>query len=342
MINIPIEEKETQLIYTKYDKEELIKKDIEYIEEFLNDTDGNYVRWLDIVGLSDGKLIKDICEKFEIHPLVIEDILNVEQTPKMEDYEQSLFVVAKNIILKEVEEDEDDEDDEVLQLEQISFMIYKDKLISFRHKDTGIFEGIDGRLKDGTALRKNNPDDLLYALLDIVVDKYFTVMEDLGDRLDDLEDETLENPDPSILGKIYLLKRDLISIRNVLWAMRNTVSSISKNEYDIINGNTIYYFRDIYDHIIQIINITETYREIASSMLEIYLSSIGNKTNDVMKVLTIYSTIFIPLTFIAGVYGMNFKYMPELYWKYSYASFWVISIIVTIYSIRFFKKKGWM
>ena len=124
--------------------------------------------------------------------------------------------------------------------------------------------------------------------------------------------------------------------------MRNTVSSLSKNEYDIINGNTIYYFRDIYDHIIQIINIAETYREIASSMLEIYLSSISNKTNDVMKVLTIYSTIFIPLTFIAGVYGMNFKYMPELYWKYSYASFWLISIAITLYSIKIFKKKGWM
>lgn len=338
MINIPIEEKETELIYTKYDKEEFIKKDIASIEEFINDQDGNYVRWLDIVGLSDEKMIQDICEKFKIHPLVIEDMLNVDQSPKMEDYEQSLFVVAKNIILEEDQEEEN----QVLQLEQISFMIYKDKLISFRHKDTGIFDDIDSRLKDGTALRKNNSDDLLYALLDIIVDKYFTVMEDLGDRLDDLEDETLENPDRSILGKIYLLKRDLISIRNVLWAMRNTVSSISKNEYDIINGNTIYYFRDIYDHIIQIINITETYREIASSMLEIYLSSIGNKTNDVMKVLTIYSTIFIPLTFIAGVYGMNFKYMPELYWKYGYASFWLISIAITVYSVKFFKKKGWM
>ena len=340
MINIPIGESEskTELIYTKYNKDEFIKKDIKTVEEFLNDTEGKYVRWLDVVGLSDGKIIKDICKKFEIHPLVIEDIMNIDQAAKVEDYEESLFVVAKNIILEAVEED----GDKVLQLEQISFMIYKDKLISFRHKDTGIFDDIDGRLKDGTALRKNDPDDLLYALLDIIVDKYFTIMEDLGDRLDDLEDETLENPDRSILGKVYLLKRDLISIRNVLWAMRNTVSSLSKNEYDIINGNTIYYFRDIYDHIIQIINIAETYREIASSMLEIYLSSISNKTNDVMKVLTIYSTIFIPLTFIAGVYGMNFKYMPELYWKYSYASFWLISIAITLYSIKIFKKKGWM
>lgn len=332
MKNINLDERSTKLIYTKYNKDEFIKEEIEIIEEFIEDEDGKYVRWLDVIGLSDEKVLTDICDKFHIHPLVIEDILNIDQVPKVEDYENSLFVVAKNIILEE----------DGLSQEQISFMIYKDKLISFRFKETGIFDEIKGRLRDGTALRKNNPDDLLYALMDIIVDKYFIIMEDIGNKLDDLEDETLENPDKSILEKVYLLKRELITIRNILWPMRNTISSISKNEYDIINGNTIYYFRDIYDHIIQIIDINETYREIASSMLEIYLSSIGNKTNDVMKVLTIYSTIFIPLTFIAGVYGMNFKYMPELYWKYSYASFWIISIIITIYMIRFFKKKGWM
>lgn len=332
MKNINFVEASTKLIYTKYNKDEFIKKGIEDVEEFIEDEDEKYVRWLDVVGLSDEKVLRDICEKFQIHPLVIEDILNIDQAPKLEDYENSLFVVAKNIILE----------NEVLHQEQISFMIYRDKLISFRFKDTGIFDEIKGRLKDGTALRKDQSDDLLYALLDIIVDKYFIIMEDIGNKLDDLEDETLENPDKSILEKVYLLKRELITVRNVLWPMRNTISSISKNEYDIINGHTIYYFRDIYDHIIQIIDINETYREIASSMLEIYLSSIANKTNDVMKVLTIYSTIFIPLTFIAGVYGMNFRYMPELYWKYAYPSFWIISIIITIYMIRFFKKKGWM
>lgn len=331
MENIGMEKEKTKLIYTKYDKDIFEKKEIESIEEFLRDEEGTGVKWLDIVGLSDENVLQDICDKFQIHPLVVEDLLDMEQTPKVEDYEESLFVIAKNIILE----------DYSLQEEQISFILYEDKLLSFRYKDTGIFDEIKNRLREGTALRKNNPDDLLYALLDIIVDRYFVVMEDIGDRLDDLEDETLESPDKELLEKIYLLKRDLISIRNILWPMRNTVSSLSKNEYDIINGNTIYYFRDIYDHIIQVIEINETYREIASSMLEIYLSSIGNKTNDVMKILTIFSTIFIPLTFIAGVYGMNFKYMPELYWKYSYASFWVISLVITIYMLIFFKRKGW-
>lgn len=331
MENIDINIKTTELIYTKYDKDKFERKEIEKIEEFLNDSGEKGVRWLDIVGLSDEDILQDICDKFYIHPLVVEDLLNMDQTPKVEDYDESLFVIAKNIILE----------DDLLEQEQISFMLYEDKLISFRYKDTGIFDEIKSRLRDGTALRKNNPDDLLYALLDIIVDRYFIVMEDIGDRLDDLEDETLENPDKELLEKVYLLKRDLIAIRNILWPMRNTVSSLSKNEYEIINGNTIYYFRDIYDHIIQIIEINETYREIASSMLEIYLSSIGNKTNEVMKVLTIFSTIFIPLTFIAGVYGMNFKYMPELYWRHSYLSFWIISIVITLYMLRYFKKKGW-
>lgn len=332
MKSIEMEDKTTELIYTRYNKEELIKKEINLIEEFLNDKNKGYVRWLDIIGFSDEKTLNNLVEKMNIHPLVIEDILNLNQVPKIEDYEDCLFVIAKNIIL----------DDYHLKEEQIAFILYRDKLITFRCKDTGIFDGIKSRLRNGSSLRRNDSDDLLYALLDIIVDKYFIIMEEIGDRIDILEDETLENPDKSILEKVYLLKRDLIAIRNILWPMRNTISSISKNEYEMISGNTVYYFRDIYDHIIQIIDINETYREIASSILEIYLSSIANKTNDVMKILTIYSTIFIPLTFIAGIYGMNFKYMPELYWKYSYLTFWIVSIMIIIYMIRFFKKKGWI
>ncbi len=331
MINISVEAIKTKLIYTKYNKNRFIREEISSIDEFLKDIEDDKVKWLDIIGLSETEVIEDICEKLKVHPLVVEDILNIDQAPKVEDYEESLFLVVKNIILEEE-----------IQKEQISFILYRDKLISFRYKDTGIFDEIEGRLKEGTSLRKNGADDLLYALIDIIVDRYFIVMEDIGNRLDDIEDEILENPERSILGEIYLLKRDLIAIRNVLWPMRNTLGGISKNEYDIISGNTIYYFRDIYDNIIQIIDINETYREIASSMLEIYLSSIGNKTNDVMKVLTIYSTIFIPLTFLTGVYGMNFKYMPELYSKYAYPLFWILSIVITIYSVKIFKKKNWM
>ena len=330
MESIDVGKKVTRLIYTKYNKDRYMQEEINTIDGFLKD-DGEYVKWLDIVGLSDQKVLDSLVDKLGIHPLTIEDISNMDQIPKVEVYEDSLIVIAKNIILGEE-----------LEKEQISFVLYDDKLISFRFKETGVFDGIKNRLRDGTVLRKSTPDRLLYALLDIVVDKYFIVMENIGEKIDILEDETLENPDESILEKVYLLKRDLIAIRNILWPMRNTISSISKNEYQLISANTVYYFRDIYDHIIQTVEINETYREIASSMLEIYLSSISNKTNDVMKILTIYSTIFIPLTFIAGIYGMNFKYMPELYWKYSYLGFWIISIAIIVYMIRFFKKRDWI
>jgi magnesium transporter len=198
------------------------------------------------------------------------------------------------------------------------------------------------RLKEGTNIRKNGADDLLYGLLDAIVDNYFLIVEDIGEKIDTVEDELLLNPKKEILQKIYTLKRDLIYIRNSLWPMRNVISSLSKNDYDLIDGKTIYYLRDVYDHVIQMIDIIETYRDICSGMLDTYLSSIGNKTNEVMKVLTIFSTIFIPLTFLAGVYGMNFRYLPELNWKYGYFSFWIISIIIIILMLRFFRKKDWL
>ncbi len=184
-------------------------------------------------------------------------------------------------------------------------------------------------------------DDLLYSLLDAIVDGYFLLLEEIGEIIDTLEDELLIEPSDEILQKIYVLKRDLIYIRNNLWPMRNVSSNLSKDQYDLIDGKTIYYMRDISDNVIQIIDLVEIYREICSGMLDTYLSSIGNKTNEVMKVLTIFSTIFIPLSFVAGVYGMNFDYMPELRWKYSYHTFWIFSLGITGFMLRYFKKKNW-
>jgi len=167
-------------------------------------------------------------------------------------------------------------------------------------------------------------------------------MEKIGNEIDLVEDELLSDPNKEVLHKIYALKRELIFIQNTLWPMRNVVNTLSRNESDLIDERTTRYFQDVYDHAIQMIDLTETYRDISSGMLDTYLSSISNKTNDVMKILTIYSTIFIPLSFLAGVYGMNFKYFPELNWKYSYPVFWLVSIFITIMMIRFFKKKDWL
>lgn len=323
---------DVKITYTKYNNSEFERKEIPDLDEFFND-DEDKVRWLDIIGLHDTDLVNEVGQRLKIHPLVIEDILNTSHNPKFEDYDDYIFLVTKIMYFN---------DNEELETEQISFILFKDKLISFQDLESEVFNNILNRLKEGTNIRKNGADDLLYALLDSIVDNYFLIIEDIGEKIDVLEDELLLSPNRLLLQKIYILKRDLIYIRNSLWPMRNVISSLSKNDYDLIDGKTIYYMRDVYDHIIQMIDIIETYRDICSGMLDTYLSSIGNKTNEVMKVLTIFSTIFIPLTFLAGVYGMNFKYLPELNWKYGYLSFWIISIIIIGFMIRFFKKKDWM
>ena len=322
--------------HTKYNKEEHIVRETESIEEledFLRD-EKDRVNWLKVQGIHEVDRINELCEPLDLHPLVIEDILDTSQRSKIEDYEDYLFLIVKRMHYSE--------DESELKIEQISFLLFKDKIVSFQEFDSNIFHNIEKRLEEGGSIRKNKADDLLYSLLDAIVDDYFLLIETIGEKIDRIEDELLLDPDDRILEKIYILKRDLIYIRNLLWPIRNVVNKLYKDEFDLIDGKTVYYMRDISDNIVQIIDLIETYRDICSGMLDTYLSSIANKTNDVMKILTVFSTIFIPLSFLAGVYGMNFKYMPELYWKYSYASFWIISIIITIYMIRFFKKKGWM
>lgn len=319
------------MLYIKYDTNSMDKRNIENIEDFTNDKDDR-IKWLQIVGLGNTDLIKDLCNKLGVHSLVSDDILGDNQRPKIDDYEDYIYIKSQNIILNNND----------LSIQKVSFILFTDKIISFEEYETDVFISIEDKLQDGTALRKNGADDLLYALLNSIVENYFDLIEMLGDKIDELEDELLQDPNKKILEKIYYVKRELITIRNIMWPMREVASNLSKNEYDLINGRTIYYFRDIADDIIQIIDIVENYREICSGMLDTYLSSIGNKTNDVMKVLTIFTTIFTPLTFLAGIYGMNFKYLPELEWKYGYLSFWLISIGIILLMFKYFKKKGWL
>ena len=293
------------MIYANYNSEKFERRELEDLDELVISQD-NSVKWLEITSLDDIELINKIGKRFNIHPLVIEDVLNEDHMPKLEDYEEYLFLIVEGLNLR---------NDGELEIEQFSFILFKDLVISFQQKDSNPFGSVLARMSEGSNIRKNGADDLLYALTDTIVDNYFLVVEKIGENIDEVEDKVLLDPQKEILQEIYKLKRNLIYIRKTLWPMRNAISSLSKNEFDLIDDRTLYYFRDIYDHIIQMIDIIETYRDICSGMLDTYLSSISNKTNDIMKVLTIYSTIFIPLTFIAGVYGMNFKYLPELNWK---------------------------
>lgn len=321
--------------YIEYNKNEYHIEEIQKIEElggFLED-ENEKVKWLKVIGIHDADKINNLCKPLGLHPLVVEDLLDTTQRSKIEEYDDYLFVIAKRMYYS------GDEDE--LGIEQVSFLLFKDKLVSFQEFDSTIFKNIQNRIKEGGTIRKSMGDDLLYSLLDAIVDGYFLLIEEIGEKIDSIEDQLLLQPDEEILEDIYIIKRDLIYIRNSLWPMRNVSSKLSKDQYSLIDGKTVYYMRDISDNVVQVIDLVEIYREVCSGMLDTYLSSIGNKTNDVMKVLTIFSTIFIPLSFLAGVFGMNFNYMPELTWKYSYHTFWAISILLTGFMLRYFKKQGW-
>ena len=293
----------------------------------------NTIKWINIDGLSNVNIIKEVGNYFSIHPLVQEDILNTYIRPKIDDHDHYIFVVTKMLYINKVGN---------ITVEQVSFLLTNNYVISFQEFPGDVFDNLRERIKSGSSIRKFGADYLLYSLMDAIVDSYFNILESMGDRIDMIEDELLIKPENKLLQDIYIIKREMLLLRNSIWPLREVVNNLARSESPLINEKTILFLRDIYDHNIQIIDTIETYRDILAGMLDTYLSSISNKTNDVMKILTIYSTIFIPLSFLAGIYGMNFNNMPELNWKYGYASFWLISLILIISMIRYFKRKGWI
>lgn len=326
------EKQKQRLVFTVYNNEILERQEIKSAKELL-DEGREVVKWLDVIGIANTETVNDICRDLDIHPLAQEDILNTSQNPKAEEYDSFLFMVTKNIFFDEVG---------TLDTEQICLVLFDDTVVTFQEYDSDSFQYIHQRLEEGKTLRKSGSDDLIYALIDSIVDNYFIVLEAIGEEIDEVEDQLLEKPEKEVLNRIYHLKRELIFFRNILWPTRNLASELARGEFDAIDQKTIIYFRDVYDHVIQMIDIVETYRDICSGMLDTYLSSIGYKTNEVMKILTVFSTIFIPLTFLAGVYGMNFKYFPEIDWRFGYIGFWGVSALITIFMLRFLRNKGWL
>lgn len=291
------------------------------------------VNWISITSLEHQEIIEVLDKKFNISPMVIEDIKNINLLPKVEEYKDYLFT-----ILEDVKFDKE----ERCETKQLSLILFKNLIISIEEGETNLFEEISRKIKDRVNILENTADSILYEVVEVVVEDYFDVLEIIGEKIDKVEDNLLFNPTNETLSEIYTLKRDLISTRKTLWLMRNAMNKIVKNDFNLIGNKALNNFREIYDNIVQLVDLTETYRDICSGMLDIYLSSIGNKTNDIMKVLTILSTIFIPLTFLAGIYGMNFKHIPEINWEYGYIGFWIVSVIITGFMIRFFKRKKWM
>jgi magnesium transporter len=266
------------------------------------------VVWVDVVGLGDANLIAAIGEVFGLHRLALEDVVNVHQRAKVEDYGDHVFIVGRMAT-----EGPD------FATEQLSMFLGKGHILTFQEKAGDCFDPVRNRIRNSKGkIRKYGTDYLAYALLDAIVDHYFPVLESYGDRLETLEAEILANPSAPTLGRIYSAKRDLISMRRVVWPQRESLSQLLRDPGDLVSDETQLYFRDCYDHAVQVMDLVESYREIAGGLVDAYLSQVSNRMNEVMKVLTIIATIFIPITFVAGVYGMNFSVMPELQWAWGY------------------------
>ncbi len=317
-----------------YGEKGYTERTVEKPSEIIEDLRSPDVTWVNVDGL-DAEDIVEIGTSMGFHPLIQEDIVNTMQRPKVEEYMDHVFFVLKMITYNEEIGD--------VEIEQVSVILGDRYIVSFQEHTGDCFEAIRQRIREGKGIvRRMGADYLAYTLIDTVVDGYFTALEKIGDRVEDIEDELVVDPRIETLHDIYEMKRKMIAIRKSVWPLREVINRLDKLRGRMFSENTGIYIRDVYDHTIQVIDAVETYRDLLSGMLDIYLSSISNKMNQIMQVLTIIGTIFIPLTFLAGVYGMNFQYMPELGWRNAYPALWLIMISITAVMIVFFRRRKWL
>ncbi len=318
-----------------YDETDLVERVAKKVEDCFPFKEKPTVTWLNIDGVHDVEIIEKIGKHFELHPLIMEDIVNTEQRPKLEDMDHYIFCVLKMLSY--------DETVNIIKTEQISLVLGGNFAILFQEREGDVFDPVRERIRNAKGrFRRSGSDYLAYALIDSVVDSYFHVLEKIGDKIETLEDELVSDPRPDTLQTIHELKREMIFLRKSVWPLREVISGLERGGSELIHEATIPFFRDVYDHTIQVIDTIESYRDMVSGMLDTYLSSISNRMNEVMKVLTIMATIFIPLTFIAGIYGMNFEYMPELKWPWGYFGVWFVMVLVALAMFAYFRKKRWL
>lgn len=317
-----------------YDAARFLEKELPLIEEIIPFRDTDSVTWINIDGLENTAVIEKVGRIFDIHPLILEDILNTSQRPKMEDLDRYLYVHLKMLQYRE-------EDGEI-GIEHVSMLVGTRFLISFQEKSGDVLEPVRDRIRKNGRIRKFGPDYLAYAIIDVIVDNYFLVMEHLEEKVETLEEELVQNAGPESLERLNRLKKDLIYLRKSVWPLREVISGIERIEPPLVEQSTSIYLKDVYDHVIQVIDTLEILRDMASGMIDIYLSGLSYRGNEIMKVLTLIATIFIPLTFVVGVYGMNFHNMPELRWEYGYLSVWAVMIVIVTVMVGYFKKRNWI
>ncbi len=325
----------TRITVIDYDEKNFLEKEVKRLEECFPFRDTSTVTWINVDGVHDASVIEGLGGYFNLHPLILEDIMTTSQRPKKEDLGDSIYVVLRMI--------EYDEKKREITTEQMSLVMGPNYVLSFQETPGDSFDPVRDRIRKGKGrIRKLGPDYLAYALIDAVVDGYFAVLERLGEKIEGLEENLVVDPRKELLHEIHGLKREMIFLRKSVWPLREVINGLQHAESALVKDSTEIFFRDIYDHTIQVMDTVETFRDMLSGMLETYLSSVSNRMNEVMKVLTIIATIFIPLSFVAGVYGMNFKFMPELEWRWGY--FLVVGLMIAagLGMVVYFKKKRWM
>jgi magnesium transporter len=318
-----------------YDETHFEEEAVKTVEECFPFKDKPTVTWINIDGLHDVQIIEKLGGHFGLHPLLLEDILNTEQRPKMEDFGNYIFLVVKMLHY-------DDKTGQI-EAEQVSLILGPNWVISFQEREGDVFNQVRDRLKKGKGrIRKLEADYLAYTLVDAIVDNYFIILEELGEAIEDTETELAQNPTRETLQTIRTMKREMVFLRKSVWPLRELVSGLERGESPLVHESTGVYLRDVYDHTVQVIDTVESFRDMISGMLDIYLSSISNRMNEVMKVLTIFAAIFIPLTFLAGIYGMNFEYMPELRWHWGYFGVLIVMAVVAVVMLIYFRRKRWL
>lgn len=317
----------------EFNEQSYAERRITSFQEIIDCKDNGFVKWINVDGIHNSSLVEQIGKAFNIHPLTLEDIVNTDQRPKFEDYEFYDVAMMKMLYY-----------DTELHAEQLSILLLENLVISFQEIHGGdAFDPIRDRIKAAKGrIRKCGADYLAYALIDSIVDSYFNILEKVGDKLEALDEEIMSDPNPDSLRKLHTMKLEMIFLRKSVWPLRDLINNIERSESQLFKETTSVYLRDVHDHTIRVIETVESYRDLISGMMDIYLSSLSNKMNEVMKMLTIISTIFIPVTFIAGVYGMNFDYMPELHSKWGYFATWMLMLIIIFSLILYFRRKKWL
>lgn len=330
-----VHETEARITIIEYNKDTIEENAVESIEQILLCREKDTVTWVNIEGLGNIELVGAIGEHFNIHPLVLEDILNTHQRPKLEEYDDYLYCVLKGTSLAK--------NKFAVDYEQISILILSDFVFTFKEKQDELFEPVKRRLRTSKGhFRSQGADYLAYVILDTIVDSYFTLQDSLDEIVDSVEEELLTDPTQETLANIQGIKRELIFIRRSISPLREVLNAILRSESPLIQEKTLIYYRDISDHVLRISEAIESTRDMVAGLLDIYITTISNKMNEIMKVLTVFASIFIPLTFIAGIYGMNFEYMPELKWKWAYPTLWGTFIAIPVILLFYFKKKKWL